>query len=131
MRSIASSTRLTAPLRPLFIASIWLALATALLSSIMPGGLPRTIIFGSAFNPATTAVALQPSRAQPRIVADTVRRDDEPASGQGDTVAAAPLPVVPAAPAFSLISSPEPLTAAPSLPSFPVLDGSPRGPPLP
>ena len=115
---------------PLNFASIWLALTTALLSSLMFGGMPRSTALGSAFNPATTAVALQPSRAQPRIVAEAIRRDDGPASGQGDALAAAPLPVVPAAPAFALISSPEPLTAAPPLPSSPVLDGSPRGPPL-
>ncbi|HSX54043.1 MAG TPA: hypothetical protein VLG14_01980 [Sphingomonas sp.] len=116
---------------PLYIASLWLALATALLSSLMPGGLPRSTALGSAFNPATTAVALQPSRAQPRAAIESVRRDDEPPSGQGNTVAVAPLPAAPAAPAYGLPLSPEPLTAAPALPSFPVLDGSPRGPPLP
>ena len=65
---------LTAKMRrqrlPLKFASIWLALVTALLSSLMFGGVPRTTALGSAFNPATTAVALQPSRAQPRIVAE-------------------------------------------------------------
>lgn len=115
---------------PLKFASIWLALVTALLSSLMFGGVPRTTALGSAFNPATTAVALQPSRAQPRIVAENVRRDDEPASGQGDAIAAAPLPLVPPNPAYSLPPPPKPLTSAPALPSSPVLDGSPRGPPL-
>jgi len=64
-------------------------------------------------------------------VAETVRRDDEPASGQGDAIALAPLPVVPPAPGYSLPPPSKPLTAAPALPSPPVLDGSPRGPPLP
>lgn len=115
---------------PLYVASIWLALVTALLSSLMFGGVPRTTALGSAFNPATTTVALQPSRAQPRIVAESVRRDDEPASGQGDAIAAAPVLVVPATPSYGLPPPPKPLTAAPALSSLPVLDGSPRGPPL-
>lgn len=115
---------------PLKLASIWLALVTALLSSLMFGGMPRTTALGSAFNPATTAVALQPGRAQPRIMVDLVRRDDEPPGGQGDAIAFAPLPAVPAASGYGLPSPPRPLTAAPALPSSPVLDGSPRGPPL-
>ncbi len=118
------------PRLPLKFASIWLALVTALLSSLMFGGVPRTTALGSAFNPATTTVALQPSRAQPRIVAESVRRDDEPASGQGDAIAAASVLAVPATPSYGLPPPPEPLTAAPALPSLPVLDGSPRGPPL-
>ncbi|RSY89601.1 hypothetical protein DAH66_02800 [Sphingomonas koreensis] len=115
---------------PLHVASLWLALATALLSSLMPVGMPRTTTLGSAFNPATTAVALQPSRAQPRIVAEAVRPDDEPASGQGDALALAPLPIVPAALDYGFPVPTNPLTAAPALPSSPALDGSPRGPPL-
>lgn len=124
------TTTMKRPRLPLRFASIWLALVTALLSSLMFGGMPRTTALGSAFNPATTAVALQPSRAQPRIVAEAVRRDDEPASGQGDALAIAPLPVMPATPEYSLPPPPKPLTSAPALPSSPVLDGSPRGPPL-
>jgi hypothetical protein len=118
------------PRLPLKLASLWLALVTALLSSLMFGGVPRTTAYGSAFNPATTAVALQPSRAQPRIVAEIVRRDDEPASGQGGAIALAPLAVAPAAPKYALPSPPKPLTSAPARSSPPVLDGSPRGPPL-
>lgn len=116
---------------PLHVASLWLALATALLSSLMFGGVPRTTAYGSAFNPATTAVALQPGRAQPRIVAEIIRRDDGPASGQGGIAAIAQPPIVPAAPSPTLSLVPQPLTAALLLPPAPVLDGSPRGPPLP
>ena len=128
-RAIRTTTTMRLPL-PLYIASLWLALATALLSSLMPVGMPRTTTLGSAFNPATTAVALQPSRAQPRIVAEAVRSDDEPASGQGDALALAPLPIVPAALDYGLPVPSNPLAAAPVLPLPPVLDGSPRGPPL-
>ena len=116
---------------PLYVASLWLALTTALLSSLMIAGLPRTTAYGSAFNPATTSVVLQPSRAQPRIVAEIVRRDDEPSSGQGDAVAVAPLPVAPAASPHAPLLAQRPLAAIPLPPSKPVLDGSPRGPPLP
>lgn len=124
------TTTMKRPQLPLKFASIWLALVTALLSSLMFAGVPRTTALGSAFNPATTAVALQPSRAQPRIVAEAIRRDDEPASGQGDAITLAPLPVAIATPEFGLPPPPSPLTAAPALRSSPVLDGSPRGPPL-
>ena len=113
---------------PLYVASLWLALATALLSSLVPGGLPRTTVFGSAFNPATTAVALQPTRAQPRILIDTVRRDDDPASGQGDTIQAATLSVPPAAQPAALADAPKPAAVSPIEPHA-GLDGSPRGPP--
>ena len=115
---------------PLYIASLWLALATALLSSLMPVGMPRTTALGSAFNPATTAVALQPSRAQPRVVLESGRLDDEPVSGAGTSVAVMPVPVVAPARELSLPPAPKPLTAAPALPLPPDLDGSPRGPPL-
>ncbi len=118
------------PRLPLRFASVWLALITGLLSSLMFGGVPRTTAHGSAFNPATTAVALQPSRAQPRVLAEGVRRDDEPSSGQGDAIALAPLSVPPVAPEYGLSPPPKPLTWALALPSSPVLDGSPRGPPL-
>jgi hypothetical protein len=116
---------------PLYVVTLWLALATALLSSLMPGGLPRTTVLGSAFNPATTAVALQPTRAQPRMLVESVRRDDDPVGGQGDTIRAAfpsvPLAVHPAVAA----DAPKPSAAAVPTGRQPAMDGSPRGPPLP
>ena len=115
---------------PLYVASLWLALATALLSSLMPGGLPRSTAFGSAFNPATTAVALQPTRAQPRVLVESVRRDDDPASGRGDAIRAATLSVQPALPPAAIADAPKPSAALP-IAQHAVLDGSPRGPPLP
>ncbi|HEY0622533.1 hypothetical protein [Sphingomonas sp.] len=110
---------------------LWLALVVALLSALMFGGMPRTTVVGSAFNPATTAVALQPSRARPYERVEAIRRDDEPPGGQGDAIAVAPLPVAFAPPRSSLPPPSTPLIAAPALSSAPVLDGSPRGPPLP
>ncbi len=125
-RAIPVSRRQTPPLRA---APIWLALAGALLSSLMIGGLPRTTALGSAFNPATTAVALQPTRAQPRTSIETIRRDDGPASGQGDAIPAAMLPVQPGARPPAAADAPKP--AAERFPIAPRvgLDGSPRGPP--
>lgn len=114
---------------PLQFASLWLALAVALLSSLMPGGPPRTIAVGSAFNPATTAVALQP-RTQPRVVVENVRRDDDPAGGQGGAAQRLSLPVLPAPRPDVIAAVPKPAAMASPVGARIVLDGSPRGPPL-
>lgn len=115
---------------PLRIASLWLALAVALLSSLMSEGLPRTTAVGSAFNPATTSVALQPGRAQPRALVVQPGRGDDPAGGQGDGIF--PLP-----PAVHTVAQPVATTQAvkPVAAWLPTtqpagLDGNPRGPPL-
>lgn len=115
---------------PLRIASVWLALAVALLSSLMSEGLPRTTALGSAFNPATTAVALQPSRAQPRVALDRLRRDDDPVGGQGAAVAGPSVPLHPAAaPPAALVALKPGRAAHPVAPRV-MLDGTPRGPPV-
>lgn len=131
MASRRNQTATIAQLKlPLYVASLWLALATALLSSLMPAGLPRTTVLGSAFNPATTAVALQPTRAQPRILVEDVRRDDDPASGQGDAIQPSILSVQPAVRPVAAADAPKPAAAPLPITSRAVLDGSPRGPPL-
>ncbi|WP_343518421.1 hypothetical protein [Sphingomonas sp.] len=114
---------------PLHVASLWLALAVALLSSLMPGGPPRTIAVGSAFNPATTAVALQP-RAQPRVVIESPRRDDDPASGQGGAAQILSRSILPAPRPDAIAAVPKPAAVASPVRARAVLDGSPRGPPL-
>jgi hypothetical protein len=115
--------------RPVQAAALWIALLVALASSLLSSGPPRTIAYGSAFNPATTVVALRPIRPAPRIMADTVRRDDGPAAGASD-IAAPSLAAEPiAAPQWMPAAhdaAPEPLPLRPHS----VLDGSPRGPPL-
>jgi len=73
--------------RPLRLLALTLALAIALLSSLLSFGLPRTTALGSAFNPSTTAVALQPTRSQVRQVVQAPRRDDGPASGHSVAIA--------------------------------------------
>jgi hypothetical protein len=115
---------------PLRVASVWLALAVALLSSLMASGLPRTTSFGSAFNPATTAVALQPNRAQPRVLVEQVRRDDDPARGQGTTVPVPTGGLQPAVRSPAAAVSPKPAAAVRLVAPHDGLDGSPRGPPL-
>lgn len=75
MRSIAVRGRSHARMRPIVL---WAALAIALLSSVMTGGLPRSTSHGSAFNPATTAVALKPTRIALRDSPNVVRLDDVP-----------------------------------------------------
>lgn len=115
---------------PLRVASIWLALGVALLSSLMASGLPRTTSFGSAFNPATTAVALQPTRAQPRMLMEQARRDDDPAGGQGSDLSLPPTTVQPAARPAAVAKAPKPTDAVRPIAPRAVLDGNPRGPPL-
>lgn len=128
------STRQTAatapaPL-PLRGVPVWLALAVALLSSLMTGGLPRTTAYGSAFNPATTAVALQPSRTPPRVLIQRQHGNDDPVPVGG----AATLPAsVPMRHAAFVGKRGEPTGhirfAHPIVPRI-GFDGAPRAPPL-
>lgn len=69
----------------LFAAALWLSLTMALLSALLPMGLPSSQTIGSAFNPATTAVALRTSSDEQVSVAAAIREDDR-------DVAAAVLP---------------------------------------
>lgn len=109
--------------------ALWVALLVALASSLLSNGLPRTIAYGSAFNPATTVVALKPIRPPLRIMVETVRRDDGPAAGARDLAALAPAITPPASIQTDRANLRVALTSTPLRP-HPVLDGSPRGPPL-
>lgn len=115
---------------PLRVASVWLALAVALLSSLMPGGLPRSTALGSAFNPATTAVALQPTRTPVRVLVEQIRRDDDPTSGQGGVISLPLATVRPAERLASAAETPKPAARIGQIEPHAGLDGSPRGPPL-
>lgn len=109
---------------------LWIALLVALASSLLSSGPPRTVAFGSAFNPATTVDALRPLRASPRIVAPDVRPDPDPVAGAGKQTfhSAAPLLIVPAPAAID--ARPSGVVAAPISPSHPPRVGSPRAPPV-
>lgn len=114
---------------PLRAVSLWLALAVALLSSVMTSGLPRSTVLGSAFNPATTAVALQPTRTLPRVLPEHVRHDDGPASGQGGAISLDLNPVQPVMRPVAAAEAPKPAAAARPIAPHTGLDGTPRGPP--
>jgi hypothetical protein len=110
-------------------AALWIALLVALASSLLSGGPPRTVAFGSAFNPATTVEALRPLRPSPRIVAPDVRPDPDPVTGAGSaTFASATSPIVP--PPDAVAARPSGFATAPISPSHPPRVGSPRAPPV-
>ncbi len=109
--------------------ALWVALLVALASSLLSSGLPRTIAYGSAFNPATTVVALKPIRPAPRIMVEAVRRDDGPAAGARDLAALVPA-FAPPEPTGAGRAPPRVVLISAFLRPHPILDGSPRGPPL-
>lgn len=127
IRAIRAGERQTLPLRAV---SLWLALAVALLSSLMTSGLPRTTALGSAFNPATTAVALQPTRTLPRILLDHVRHDDTPAGGHGAAISPHLPPVQPVVRPAMAADAPKLAAVVRPIAQHAGLDGTPRGPPL-
>jgi hypothetical protein len=62
--------------RSLRLAAVaWVAMVTVLVCAVVPAGLPLTTAQGSAFNPATTAVALQARAPHARLL---VKRLIEP-----------------------------------------------------
>ncbi|RZJ74886.1 MAG: hypothetical protein EON88_37230 [Brevundimonas sp.] len=87
--------------RLLFVLSLWMSLATAVVCAVVPSGLPSTRSVGSAFDPSTTIVALR-TRPPVAIKAAVARFGDGigvGGNGGGDggapvVTAAAPLPVV-------------------------------------
>jgi hypothetical protein len=111
-------------------AALWITLLVALASALLSSGPPRTVAFGSAFNPATTVDALRPLRAAPRIVAPEVRPDPDPVAGAGNATlsSAAPAQIVPAPAAIA--AQPSAVASAPISPSHPPRVGSPRAPPV-
>ncbi|CAN5849005.1 hypothetical protein BH11PSE6_BH11PSE6_12020 [soil metagenome] len=128
-----SADGMSAP-RP-FLAVVWAALLTALLSALLPVGLPHSTTVGSAFNPATTSVALKAGTHRPLITAESVASGDEESGSR----VFAPLTSTPLLPAHD-IAGLEPRTATAPLPpdvsAASLLPGKvlsaayPRGPPL-
>lgn len=126
-QAIDAGTRQTVPVR---VASIWLALLVALLSSLLPGGLPSSTSFGSAFNPSTTVVALQPSRATTHMLVEQVRRDDDPAPGEPAAIFLSQASVQPVVRPAVAVDAPKPAAAPRPIAPHVGLGGTPRGPPL-
>lgn len=58
-----------------FILSLWVAIGVALLSALAPLGPPASRLTGSAFNPATTSVAIKARRPDSPLVAQTAKPD--------------------------------------------------------
>ncbi|RYY32774.1 MAG: hypothetical protein EOP59_18630 [Sphingomonadales bacterium] len=113
----------------LFIASLWLTLATALFCAIVPVGLPHTEVRGSAFNPANSVVALHSSSSSNRA---TLRRSAEgepaPAASAGSDIIAPSDVAVLAAP-LVVASAPLSTPHTPFTVYNPRIAAFPRGPP--
>ena len=127
MHSLGSMTGRMGQLR-LFIASLWLTMATALFCAVVPVGLPHTAAHGSAFNPANSVVALHASGANRAVLKRNAVGDPAPGASAGSDIAvpaeqlavAAPIPV-----AQLPVSAPQ---VAPRISHVP-LSAYPRGPP--
>lgn len=79
----------------------WLAVFTVLVCAMVPAGLPLTTAQGSAFNPATTAVALQAKAPRARLL---IKQLIEPGGGDAP-VAAVPLSTLPPAAVSRVVPS--------------------------
>lgn len=73
----------------------WVTVLTVLFCATLPAGLPQSAIHGSAFNPATTAVALAAKAPERRVAAERRIGPDEGAAGM---VRLLPPALVPASP---------------------------------
>ncbi|MES2989280.1 MAG: hypothetical protein V4808_15365 [Pseudomonadota bacterium] len=127
MHHRGSPIGITGQLR-LFVASLWLTLATALFCAVMPAGLPDSVSHGSAFNPANNAVALQAPSSGNRAILKRGAEGDPAATNAGSDIVA-PL-------AFAEVAAPVVLARVPALPALLALPVSkipdaryPRGPP--
>lgn len=58
-----------------FAGAVWIALATVLICAVAPSGLPQTLQHGSAFNPATTVVALNAGPGGSRLLVKRILRN--------------------------------------------------------
>lgn len=83
-------------------ATAWVFVLTVLFCAVMPAGLPHTTSQGSAFNPATTSVALRANGPERFVVKQGIARDpaerwhDPPVMlFSGFAVATGPLPILP------------------------------------
>lgn len=85
-----------------FVGAVWIAIATVLICAVAPAGLPQTTQLGSAFNPATTIVALNSGTGNARLLAKRAIR-----STTVDADAAATQQ-------FTSFLTPEPIAALPA-----------------
>ena len=119
---------------PVFIPTLWVALATALLCALWPSGLPLTKTLGSAFSPETSAVALRGRTEQLRAATQRFEKDDDDASatsGLTGTSAPALLPQATSIPSPAIAEPPtwRAYAVAPPLPRSHGTQAWPRAPP--
>jgi hypothetical protein len=131
----AGGTRAASHNRFLFVATLWLALGTALLCAIWPAGLPLTKTIGSAFNPSTTIVALRGRAEQVRPPERKLLKAEPETLAKSLPVRDRADIILPHAPLLHLPQL-APIPVAPAFDTAPVLTGrSPkafqaRGPPI-
>ena len=112
----------------LFIGSLWLTMATALFCAVLPVGLPNTASHGSAFNPATSVVALHATGPNRALLKRNAVGDPAPAASAGSDIVVPeqhlgiPVPI-----SAETVPEPAPLSALPH--SHTPLAAYPRGPP--
>lgn len=118
-----------------FLVVVWAALLTALLSALLPVGLPHSTAVGSAFNPATTSVALKAGTYRTVVAAESVATGDDDA-GTGFVTPRMAMSLL-QAPDVAELSRRVPATPLPPdistaspLPRRIFSDAFPRGPPL-
>ncbi|RYY24758.1 MAG: hypothetical protein EOP62_15660 [Sphingomonadales bacterium] len=112
----------------LFVASLWLTLATALFCAVMPAGLPHSAKHGSAFSPANSVVSLQAPSSGNRAV---LRRaaEGEPAIGASGSDLVAPSPAAAVAAPVAVAGLPAVILPIAFAVSKPLEARYPRGPP--
>jgi len=119
--------------RPAWVSGIIIALFIALASALLPGSVPASEQVGSAFNPATTQVALSRPEGEAITVGEPV--DDRlrlPAGGDGDAAYswASPAAIAAAALADTGHSIPKLARAWADDPASARPGTAPRAPPL-
>ena len=114
----------------LFVASLWLTMATALFCAVLPAGLPQSATHGSAFNPANNVVALHASGSNRAILKRNAIGDPAPAASSWSDIVAPDSPLRLATPILAADAPTRaPFAALPI--SHTPLSAYPRGPPLP
>jgi hypothetical protein len=98
----------------LFIASLWLTLATALFCAVVPTGLPQSASHGSAFNPSNNIVAVHSSAGTNRALLKQIERKNPAGDLAGADI------VLPSRTAT--FDAPIAVAAVPPLPSQSTLD---------
>lgn len=101
----------------LYLACLWLSIATALGHAVAPVGSPLDPVSGSAFSASTTDVALAPARNAPAVKRAFADSDPGVASDAGPALTPHAIELAPVA-AYASPPTPSALQPPPSLPRF-------------